>query len=194
MKTDKLVPYIVLAIIILGVAFLLSRRAEAGTATVNWTHPTARTNGAALAISEIASTRVEFSLGTTFGTVTGTQAVAAPATSLTIGSLTDGASYCFRAFTVAVDGSVSSASVSQPCKVIPTSPPNPPVLTTVTTVAYELRKSWFWDRMVSVGTVALGEACGGAVSVRGKTYNALSASQVTLGGRYRGGAIYGRCA
>jgi hypothetical protein len=172
-------------------AAMYATGAFAGTATVSWTHPTQRVNGAALAVTEIASTRVEFSLGTTFGAVTGTQAVAAPATTLTIGGLTDGQTYCFRAFSVAVDGGISAASVNQPCKVTPTSPPNPPVLTTITSVAYELRQSWFWERLVRVGTVELGQACGAQWK---PGYAGLTRDQVTLGRGYRGGALMGRCA
>jgi len=202
MNTNKLLSYIVLAIIILGVILLLSRRAEAGTATISITPATTMTDGTAIPAALKAPASVEWSAcnaDLTFGAVIQGTAVfpSATATSVTINSasIADNTT-CFRAFTNLTDGrkSVPSATFSKFIPPIPPALPNPPTITTITTVAYEYRQHWYGDRMVSVGRVARGEVCGEALKVRGRTYNALSASQVTLGGGYRGGAIYGRCA
>jgi hypothetical protein len=146
---------ILMALIMLGAValFLLAGSAFAGQAVVTWTNPTTRTDGSALTSAQIGSTEVEYGTcsGTAFGTVTGTSATTGAGTSLTISNLAPG-TYCFRARTHDTANNVSDWS-SIASKVVPVAPPNPPVIVTVATTAYEFR-------MYSGGSLRLVRATG----------------------------------
>ena len=137
MKYQKLL----MALILLGALalLLLAGSAFAGQAVVTWTNPTTRTDGSALTAAQIGSTEVEYGTcsGTAFGTPTGAQSVTGAATTLTVTNLAAG-TWCFRARTVDT-GSNHSAWSAVVSKVVPVAPPSPPVLVTVSTVAYEMR-------------------------------------------------------
>jgi hypothetical protein len=144
---------------------LLPLSALAAGVTVSWTHPTQNTDGTALALANIASTRVEYGScsGTAFGTKAGEAVVPAPATTTTF-DLAPG-TYCFRAYskTVAALGALESGPSGVASKVVPYSPPNPPVITVVNITAYEYigPKGRNPARLGKVvGTVPLGTACG----------------------------------
>lgn len=197
MTRDKLYSYVALAAILIGLMFLYSLRAEAGTASLSWTAPTTKADGSPL--TDLASYTVEWgtcSAGT-FGSPIGTKSV--PANATVISALPPG-DYAFRVKAVRTVSSSVNAPPSGPsnvvCKTVPLDsvPPNPPVLQTVATVVYELRNNWFTGpRMVAVGAVALGEVCGNPWR-RDGSYAGLGASQVSLGRKYRGGRLYGLCA
>lgn len=190
MNIKKLTPYVVLAIIIIGLLFLYSRRAEAGTATPNWTAPSTKQDGTPLAASAITRFEVEYSTSSTFAPLMGTVTAPGTATSVVIPNLPTG-TYYFRAFAVSVAGRSLASNVAT--KLIPDSVPNPPVLTTIEAVAYELRDTWRGKRMVAVGRVLIGETCG-RQWVRDTSYARLTEGQVAITGRYRGGRLYGFCA
>ena len=115
----------------LGVLLLLSFSGPllAANVTVSWTHPTQFTDGSALALNQIASTRVEYGscAGTAFGTVAGQVTVPAPATTTTISGFAPG-THCFRAYTrtTVAAGNQESGPSGMATKVIPFPPPNPP--------------------------------------------------------------------
>lgn len=151
-----------MALIMLGALalFLLAGKAFAGQAVVTWTNPTARTNGAALPSTEIGSTQVEWGTcsGTAFGTTSGTQSATGAATTLTITNLAAG-TYCFRARTVdTLNGYSLWSNIAS--KVVPLAPPNPPVLVTISTYAYEFRPRTLGGfKLVRVADVQIGVAC-----------------------------------
>jgi hypothetical protein len=190
MTRDKLYSYVALAAILIGLMFLYSLRAEAGTATPNWTAPSTKADGTPLAPAAIIRFEIEYSTSSTFAPLMGTVTAPGTATSVTINNLSTG-TYYFRAFAVSAAGRSGPSNVAS--KLVPDSPPSPPVLTTIETVAYELRDSWFGKRMVAVGSVGLGETCG-KPWVRDTSYARLTASQVALGRKYRGGKLFGSCA
>lgn len=151
-----------MALIMLGALalFLIAGSAFAGQAVVTWTNPTARTDGTALTAAQIGSTEVEYGTcsGTAFGTVTGTQAVTGAGTTLTITGITAG-TYCFRARTHDTLNNLSAWS-NIASKVVPMAPPNPPVLVTVSTYAYEFRPRTFGGfKLVRVADVQIGAPC-----------------------------------
>lgn len=200
MNKDKLYGYVALAIIIFGTLYLLMSRAEAGTANLGWTAPTTKADGSPL--TDLASYSVEWgtcSAGTFVGNPLGSKSVPVTPTSATIDNLAPG-NFAFRVRAVRAVTSTVNAPPSAPsntvCKTVPVDsvPPNPPVLNTVETVAYELRNNWFTGpRMVAVGSVALGEVCGTPWR-RDASYARLTASQVTITSRYKGGRLFGSCA
>jgi hypothetical protein len=141
---------------------LLVGPAYAGSASISWLNPTTRTDGSPLAASEIAGTVVEWSVCNTmgtFGTKLGDVFASGAATAITVNALPGGQTYCFRAFTRDTNGLQSEAS-GVASKWIPSSPPKPPMLTTIAVVAYESR--WDGSRYVAgkqIGTVELGQPC-----------------------------------
>lgn len=158
MKYQKLL----MALILLGALalLLLAGSAFAGQAVVTWTNPTARTDGSALTAAQIGSTEVEYGTcsGTAFGTVTGTQAVTGAATTLTVLNLAAG-TYCFRARTHDTANNLSAWS-NIASKVVPVAPPNPPVIVTVSTYAYEFRPRLLGGfKLVRVADVQMGVPC-----------------------------------
>ena len=146
----------------LGVLFPLSFSGPllAADVTVSWTHPTQFTDGSALALNQIASTRVEYGScsGTAFGTVAGQVTIPAPTATTTISGFAPG-THCFRAYTrtTTAAGNQESGPSGMATKVIAFPPPNPPTIVTVETVAKVMTR---WGLGLKVGTVALGTPCG----------------------------------
>ena len=190
MNKDKLYGYVALAIIIVGTLYLLMNRAEAATATANWQAPSTKQDGTPLAPSALTRFEIEYSVSTTFSPLLGTATAPGTATSVTVNNLPTG-TYYFRVFAFSAGGKSLASNVAT--KIVPDSPPAAPVLLTIEVTAWELRDSWFGKRMVAVGSVGLGETCG-KPWVRDTTYARLTASQVSLGRKYRGGRLYGLCA
>jgi hypothetical protein len=170
--------------------------AWAGQAVVSWANPTSRTDGAALAASEIAGTRVQWSQCTStgaFGTVAGEQTTTGTATSTTVLNLAAG-NWCFRAFTRDTAGLESMASAVA-SKIVPSSAaPRPPTLTTIATTAYDAR--WDGMRYVAwrpVGSVPIGVACSATVpTVSG--WGAVSRSDVRFTKSAKSAVILAECA
>jgi len=132
----------------------------AASVTASWTHPTSFVDGTTLALSQIASTRVEYGScsGTAFGTKVGEVTVPAPATSTTITGLVPG-THCFRAYTrtTAAAGGLESGPSGVATKVIAFPAPNPPTIVTIETVA----RLWLNGKPSLVaGRIALGKECG----------------------------------
>lgn len=84
---------------------LLPFTASALDVTVTWTHPTSREDDTPLALSEIASTKIEWGLCST-ATYPSSVTVLAPATLKLLTGLSSGL-YCFRAYTIDTDGLMS---------------------------------------------------------------------------------------
>lgn len=102
----------------------------ASAATLNWTHPTTYSDGSALAVADIASTTIEWSNGTTFGTVAGSQVVTGTANTATAPDPAAGATRCYRVKTtvIAAKGGLTSDPSNVSCKTAPFPKPNPPSL------------------------------------------------------------------
>jgi len=138
---------------------LLSGLAHAATVTVTWTNPTSNVDGTTLAPSAILRTEVQYSTSSTFTSPTVATATGSIAT-LVINDVAPGQWY-FRARTVsAVGASVWSNSIGRVVQA-PPSPPNPPVLTTVSSVAMRFETRWGFIRLAQVKDVklAIGEYC-----------------------------------
>lgn len=158
MRYDKLL----MAIIMLGAValFLLAGSAFAGEATVTWTNPTTRTDGSALTASQIGSTKIEWGTcqGSSFGAAAGSASAVGAATSLVVPSLPAGTD-CFRVATIDAAGLQSDWSAVA-SKVVPVAPPNPPVIVTVSTYAYEFRPRVLGGfKLVRVADVPMGVPC-----------------------------------
>jgi len=176
---------------------LLPVSAFAADAVVNWTHPTQFTDGSALAVGNIASTRVEFGscAGTAFGVKAGEVIVPAPATTATITNLAPG-THCFRAYTrtVAAVGALESAATAAVSKVVPFVPPNPPVLSTVVTLVWDIQqKRYGWMVARQVGTVPLGTQCSPEKVVLNRGYYEVPLDKVTLTRLPRSAIVVSKC-
>lgn len=149
--------FVILALVAL---LLLAGDVFAGTATVTWTNPTARTDGTALPSSQIGGSRVEWGTcsGSAFGTAQGTLSTTGAATSAVINDLAPG-TWCFRVSTFDT-GNVLSSWSNIASKVVPVAPPNPPVIVTVSTYAYEFRQRVLGGfKLVRVADVQMGAPC-----------------------------------
>lgn len=111
-------------------ALLLLVALPASAATLNWTHPTSYSDGSALAVADIASSTVEWSNGTTFGTVAGSQVVTGTANTAVAPDPAAGASRCYRVKTtvIAAKGGLTSDPSNVACVARPFPKPNPPTL------------------------------------------------------------------
>ena len=153
---------VLMAMILIGavLVFLLLGKAFAATNTVTLTHPTARVDGTALAPASIAGSTVEWGTcsGTAFGTVSGTGTTTGLATTFTTPNLAPG-TWCHRANTRLVSG-VESLWSNVVVKTILESPPQPPVIVTVSTYAYEFRPRLLGGfKLVRVADVQIGAPC-----------------------------------
>ena len=111
-------------------ALLCAISFPAFAANVTWTNPSSFEDGSALVAADIASTTVQWSNGTSFGTVNGSQVVTGAATSATLPDPPAGTSRCWRAFTtvVAAKGGGSSVFSNVSCKAVPFPNPRPPTI------------------------------------------------------------------
>lgn len=182
----------------LGVALLglWAGVALAGSLAVTWTHPTLNTDSSVIpappAAGSLISTRVEFGTcqGTNiFGTKLGEASVNYPATSLTISNVAPGL-YCIHAFSKNTYIVESAASLVVNKQIVaPT--PQPPVIVTVTAVAYEWHTKHNELRLAKVGTVALGVPCDAQIT--GNYYELNDISLVKFNRKYRGGDVVVVC-
>ena len=127
---------------------------------VTLTHPTKRVNGTVLVPADIAGSTVEWGTcsGTAFGTASGTGTTTGLATTFTTPNLAPG-TWCHRAKTRLVSG-VESLWSNVVVKTILESPPQPPVIVTVSTYAYEFRPRAFGGfKLVRVADVKQGVPC-----------------------------------
>ena len=172
--------------------FLLAGKAFADTNTVTWTNPTQRTNGTALNATDIAGSTIEWGTcsGNVFGTTRGTGTTSAGTTTNFVTPDLAPGIWCHRVKTRLLSGAESAWS-NVVAKTIVESPPNAPTIVTVTTTAYELRGVWT-KRMVAVGTVELGTACGNQWR-KDNSYARVTRADVTITTRYKGGRLYGTC-
>jgi len=162
------------ACIALWAAFALCLSAKptwAGDAVLTWTLATANTDGSAIPASgptSLAATRVEWGTcsGSNFGTASGQQTVATPATTYTITGLAAG-TWCFRAYSRTVAG-LESAPTNAVTKTILQAPPQPPGnLTVAATVVYQLIGTPDRFATIPVGTIPAGTPCDTTQAVLG---------------------------
>lgn len=162
------------ACIALWAAFALclsASPANAGDAVLTWTLATANTDGSAIPASgptSLAATRVEWGTcsGSNFGTASGQQTVATPATTYTITGLAAG-TWCFRAYSRTVAG-LESAPTNAVTKTILQAPPQPPGnLTVAATVVYQLIGTPDRFATIPVGTIPAGTPCDTTQAVLG---------------------------
>jgi hypothetical protein len=125
---------------------------------LKWDRPTTYVDGTTLASTDVASYEIEAALlGSTAWTKVGT--VSAPIQAFTRIGIKANEIWQYRVTVVLVSGQRSTPSNVQvgPTTVEPA--PNPPVLKTVDTLAYEINKSTDALALNAVGTVALGVSC-----------------------------------
>lgn len=173
---------------LIALLLLLPGLVLADEARVRWTNPTTNTNGTAIPASgpgSLTETRVEYGTcdGTGFGTATGEVRVPAPATETTITGFEPGMTVCFRNFARNTYGNESGPS-NIGTKTFPTPTPQPPVLTVVPPVAYEIKRTP--EGLVKlgrdVGNVMAGTECSEVAFVANNhgTFYAVPTEAVTL--------------
>ena len=169
--------------------------ARAGDAALTWTLATANTDGTAIPASgptSLAATRVEWGTcsGSNFGTASGQQTVATPATTYTITGLAAGV-WCFRAYSRTVAG-LESAPTNAVTKTILQAPPQPPGnLTVAALTVYQFIGTTDAITLLAVGTVPAGTACDPAQSVNGRY--AVPRAAVTWYGSVRPRVVFAQC-
>lgn len=187
------------ACIALSAVFVLSawpKTASAGDAALTWTLATQNTDGSAIPASgptSLASTRVEWGTcsGSNFGTASGQQTVATPATTYTITGLAAG-TWCFRAYSRTVAG-LESAPTNAVTKTILQAPPQPPGnLTVAALVVYQFIGTDDAVALLPVGTVPAGTACDPLQSVNGRY--AVPRAAVTWYGNVKPRVVFAQCA
>jgi hypothetical protein len=110
-------------ILVLFALIVLSVKALAEPVPVVWEHPTERVDGAALPITEISATRIEWAReGDPF---TNSLTVPAPATEASV-DIASGR-WCFRAFTVGTDG-LTSLPTTVLCLKVNAKPNSPTII------------------------------------------------------------------
>ena len=187
---------IILAALLLLFSVAFCSLANAADATVSWQHPTKNTDGSSIPASgagSIASTRVEYGScsGTAFGTKAGEVSVPAPAASTTITDFAAGSTSCFRAYAKNTFGVESGASAVV-SKVFPAPTPNPPVLSSTITVAWDLKRG---KPARIVGRIPLDLPCGDFVAKAGKyRYYEIPIEAVHLTRKPRSSRVVTRCA
>jgi hypothetical protein len=125
---------------------------------LQWDRPTARVDGTALASTDVASYIIEMApQGSSTWTQVGT--VNAPTQGWKRSGVKPGEIWQYRVTAVLTTGtkSVPSNVAVGPPTVEPA--PNPPVLKTIDTLAYEVNKSTDAIKLAAIGTVALGVNC-----------------------------------
>lgn len=171
---------------------LLPLSAGAYELTVSWTNPAQNTDGTPIAASgdgALKETRIEYGscIGSAFGTPIGEEIVAHPNQTVVIGGLAPGV-YCVRAYAVNNSGTSSEPSgVAQGTIAAPV--PQPPTITTVEKVAYQLDGG----KLQRVGEIALGIGCTGEpLYSRGwRTFYAIDPAEITFkNGGQQTGAVY----
>lgn len=172
--------------------------AFAGTANLTWTHPTQRVDGAALALSEVKETKIEWAkcpVGVVFpATIDGTKVVAAPAVTTSIPDLPYGR-WCYRAYTVDINGLASDPSGVVFNVFV--APPKPPVIVTVQGIVWEMKlhptDGPYLARVV--GEVAAGKPCQGTSPQLGFDLFVVNRKDVTLAkGVKPSGTLVAQCA
>ena len=162
---------------------LVAFNVQAATLSGTFSYPTTRTGGEPFASSEVREVRVEYGLcvsGAFPATPAGTVVVPAPTQTYTTPTVSAG-TWCLRAKLVDTGGR-ESAYTPTATRVIQVSPPNPPTLFTVTTVAYELRLyKNNTMRFVQVGTVPRGAPCGISLVPGYATFDGANVTQPTTG-------------
>jgi hypothetical protein len=159
--------------------------ALAGTATFSWTHPTTNTDGSALPLAQITSTRIEWGscVGAAFGTKAGEVVVPAPAATITVNNIAAG-QMCARAFTLANGNESGPSAVGT--KLVPQPTPSPPTFTTIAVVAnanvapaYKILADGTRSSVLA-GFVPVGKACAGTVAFtyRGVNFRKVAAADV----------------
>lgn len=164
---------------------LIAQRADAAELTGTFSYPTVRTGGEPFSASEVREVRVEYGLCAAGGafptTPAGTVVVPAPTKAYTVPNVGPG-TWCLRAKLVDTGG-LESAYTGTVTRVIQVSPPNPPTLFTVSTVAYELRQySNGTLRFVQVGTVPRDAECGLQLVPGFATFDGARITKPTTGG------------
>jgi len=162
---------------------LIALPAIAADISVSWSNPTRDVDNVLLPATgpqSLASTRVQYGScsGALFGAVIGQAVVPAPATTTIITGLPSGSTYCVRAFSRNVAGDESAAS-NVVSRVIPTSPPQPPVLSSTVNIVWELSYPGGREKLMAVGDAPIGSPCGAAAVPEAGMYD-IAGEHVTL--------------
>lgn len=189
--------YAVAALLIcIFLSLVLVTIARAADVGVSWTNPTTNTDGSAIpatGVGSLTGTRVEYGScsGSVFGTKAGEVNAPAPATSTSITGLSAAQTYCFRSYAKNTYGSESAAS-NVASKALPAPTPNPPVLSSTVTVAWDLKNG---KPFRVVGRIALGTPCGDFVAKKaGERYYQIDRSAVKFIRKPQSARIVTQCA
>lgn len=188
--------------LMLGMALSsVAPHATGAVATLTWILPTQNEDGTTIPLSgsgSLVETRIEYGAclsGGGFGTKYGQVVVPVSATSVEINSFSAGQTVCFRAYAKNLAGQESAPS-NVASKTFTPSPPKPPSLSVIETVAYGVQLSKNGYRLAkSVGSVPLGTECGVLItSKRGKRYYEVGLDKVTLTQMPRSAIVVAACA
>lgn len=175
--------------------------ATGAVATLTWILPTQNEDGTTIPASgsgSLVETRIEYGTCTSgggFANKTGQVVVPVPVTSVEINSFSAGQTVCFRAIAKNMAGQESAPS-NVAMKTFAPSPPKPPSLSVIETVAYEVQFNKRGYRLAkAVGSVPLGTECGVLItSKRGKNYYEIGLDKVTLSQMPSSAIVVAACA
>jgi hypothetical protein len=155
--------------------------ANAASVIVNWSNPTQNEDGTP--VGTITGTRVEWGSCTatdSFNVRAGELLTSGPVTTATIPGLASATKYCIRAYTIAGAGNESRASNTIARTTEPTRP-NPPTISSVVNVVWELKQRGWKTTVKYAGTTPIGTPCyADTYEVNGVTYNGVNRSYATI--------------
>lgn len=185
-------------VLILALA-LVAPVAIAADATLTWQHPTRNVDNSLIPATgpgSIAATRVEYGTcnGTAFGTSQGSQTVTGQAATATVTGLVAGQTYCFRAFSRNTFGEESAAS-NVVTRVIPAPTPQPPVLSSTISIAYEERRFLWFRYLAAAGSIPEASPCMESVTITaaGRLLHGIDAQYVQMFAGRKPGKLYTVC-
>lgn len=171
----------------------------AADASLTWQHPSRNVDNSLIPATgpgSIAATRVEYGTcnGTAFGTAEGQQVFTGTVTTGTITGLTAGRSYCFRAFSRNTFGEESAAS-NVVARAIPAPTPQPPVLSSTISIAYEERRFLWFRYLAAAGSIPEASPCMESVTITaaGRLLHGIDAQYVQVFAGRKPGKLYTVC-
>lgn len=154
---------------------------------VSWLAPTTCDNGDPISACPVTGYRVETATTATATTWTARGTTAANVLTLTVTGLTPGP-HCYRVIALA---SVNSAPSTVACATTTPPAPNPPVLQTIDTVAFNVVKRLDRFAYVPVGSVPLGTACDATQTIDG--FHVVPRATVAWLGALRPKVVVAKC-
>jgi len=190
MSTRRLSLFVFLLMAACGQAFA---QAAWDTDILTWTAPTQCTDSTLVSNCPVTGYDVQTAATATAATWALVGSVASTLRTRTVTGLAPGP-HCYRVIAKSANGNSVPSNVSCVTTVKPTSPPNPPVLSTVDTVAYRLDMGYTNQfRLVRIGTMPLASPCVTTSTAMG-LHVVKDRMLVTLdAGKTRPLAVLGKC-